>query len=194
MQNYIVFTEKKTLHVGSYEHQSCEIVTDSIDFSSKKWWNHIHAQANTELFFNMDFNSFKSKFKLIRAAGGLVRNNDSLLMIYRNNMWDLPKGWIEANEFPLQAALREVTEECGQMELIADSILPITTYHLYPLKGEVVLKETLWYLMTAYPPIALIPQRKEGITEASFKSYPEVEELMQQAYPMIRWIWGQISN
>ena len=115
-------------------------------------------------------------------------------MIYRNAMWDLPKGWIEADEYPLQAALREVTEECGQMELVAESIIPITTYHLYSLKGEIVLKETNWYLMSAAPPIALVPQRKEGITEAAFKTYPEVDELMQQAYPMIRWIWDEISE
>ena len=108
------------MHVGSYEHQSCEIVTDAVDFPSKKWWNQIHDQKNTALFFNMDFNSFKAKFKIIRAAGGIVRSNNSLLMIYRNAMWDLPKGWIEADEFPLQAALREVIEECGQMELVAD--------------------------------------------------------------------------
>ena len=193
-QNYIVFTEKKTLHVGSYEHQSCEIVTEAVDFPSKKWWNHIHDQTNTALFFNIDFNSFKAKFKIIRAAGGIVRSNNSLLMIYRNAMWDLPKGWIEADEFPLQAALREVVEECGQMELVAESIAPIKTYHLYPLKGQIVLKETHWFLMTAAPPISLVPQRKEGITEAVFKAYHEVDELMQHAYPMIRWIWDEISE
>jgi hypothetical protein len=48
--------------------------------------------------------------------------------------------------------------------------------------------------MTAAPPISLVPQRKEGITEAAFKAYHEVDELMQHAYPMIRWIWDEISE
>lgn len=182
------------MHVGSYEHQSCEIVTHAEPCSSKKWWNHIHDQANTSLFFEMDFQVFKSQFKLIQAAGGIVTYNNALLMIRRNGFWDLPKGWIEADEFPIQAALREVTEECGQMDLVVDSMVPIISYHLYRLKGEVVLKETYWYQMSASPPMALNPQRKEGITQAVFKPHNEVEELIQHTFPMIRWIWAQIPK
>ena len=33
-----------------------------------------------------------SKFKVIKAAGGLVRKKDKFLMIYRLKKWDLPKG------------------------------------------------------------------------------------------------------
>src|ERR1700712_370838 len=34
----------------------------------------------------------KSKFKIIKAAGGLIRKKDKFLMIYRMKKWDLPKG------------------------------------------------------------------------------------------------------
>ena len=43
-----------------------------------------------------NWNKFCSDFQIIHAAGGLVYNpNDQLLCIFRNNVWDLPKGKIE---------------------------------------------------------------------------------------------------
>ncbi len=193
-QNYIVFTEKKKLFVGSYEHQDCEIVTlDSLN-SSKKWWKSIHDQVNSQLYLNINFEDFKSRFKLIRAAGGIVVHENKLLMIYRNKCWDLPKGWIEAGEFPMKAALREVTEECGQLALTVDSLIPITTYHLYVLKGEVVLKETAWFTMSVDSSFALTPQRKEGITQVDFVDFSEVKQLIKDSYPMIKWIVDEIQK
>ena len=39
------------------------------------------------------FNQFKSSFKVIAAAGGVVKNKDNkTLFIYRLDKWDLPKG------------------------------------------------------------------------------------------------------
>jgi 8-oxo-dGTP pyrophosphatase MutT (NUDIX family) len=193
-QNYIVFTEKKKLFVGSYEHQDCEIVTLDPLSSSKKWWKSIHDQANSQLYFNINFEDFKSRFKLIRAAGGIVVHENELLMIYRNKCWDLPKGWIEGDEFPMQAALREVTEECGQLALTIDSLLPIITYHLYVLKGEVVLKETAWFYMSVDPGFKLTPQRKEGITKVDFVDLTEAKLRVKESYPMIQWIVEQIQK
>ena len=193
-QNYIVFTEKKQLFVGSYEHQDCEIVTSDHLNSSKKWWKSIHDQANSQLYLNINFEDFKSRFKLIRAAGGIVVHENKLLMIYRNTCWDLPKGWIEAGEFPMQAALREVTEECGQLALTVDSLIPITTYHLYVLKGEVVLKETAWFTMSVDSSFALTPQRKEGITQVDFVDFSQVKQLIKDSYPMIKWIVDEIQK
>jgi 8-oxo-(d)GTP phosphatase len=40
----------------------------------------------------------RSKFKVVKAAGGLVRKRDKFLMIYRMKKWDLPKGKIEKGE------------------------------------------------------------------------------------------------
>ena len=34
----------------------------------------------------------KKKFKVVKAAGGLVRKKEKVLMIYRMKKWDLPKG------------------------------------------------------------------------------------------------------
>ena len=39
-----------------------------------------------------NWNNLISEYKLIEAAGGLVLNsNKNILMIFRNDKWDLPK-------------------------------------------------------------------------------------------------------
>src|SRR4051812_43443270 len=40
----------------------------------------------------------ESKFKIVKAAGGLIRKKEKFLMIYRLKKWDLPKGKKEKNE------------------------------------------------------------------------------------------------
>ena len=43
-----------------------------------------------------NWEEFCSQFTLIKAAGGLVYNQENkLLMIFRNGKWDLPKGKVE---------------------------------------------------------------------------------------------------
>ena len=63
------------------------------------------------------FDFFSSHFHEIDAAGGLVVNNDKFLFIYKNNKWDLPKGKIEEKENSEKAALREVSEETGLVNI-----------------------------------------------------------------------------
>src|SRR5690349_14410386 len=55
----------------------------------------------------------RSKFKVVKAAGGLIRKKEKFLMIYRLKKWDLPKGKREKNEKYKQTAVREVQEECN---------------------------------------------------------------------------------
>ena len=55
----------------------------------------------------------------IQAAGGLLTRDAGrgleLMIVHRKRYddWSLPKGKVEANEEPLEAALREVREETG---------------------------------------------------------------------------------
>lgn len=111
---------------------------------------------------------FNSLFKNIDAAGGVVTNGDkAIMMIYRNDTWDLPKGKLEKGESIEEGALREVEEECGITDL--NLIKPITrTYHTYPLKGKVVLKCTHWFHMTSQQ-TDFVPQLDEGITKVEWK-------------------------
>ncbi|HLG03659.1 MAG TPA: NUDIX domain-containing protein, partial [Bacteroidia bacterium] len=89
----------------------------------------------------------QSRATLIEAAGGVVLNdNHELLLIFRKGKWDLPKGKMDAGETPQQAAMREVSEECGIGKLkIVRPLEP--TFHTYLEKGKFILKKTWWYEM-----------------------------------------------
>ncbi|MDH3650139.1 MAG: NUDIX hydrolase, partial [Saprospiraceae bacterium] len=95
------------------------------------------------------FTEFKSLFKVIKAAGGLVCNErDQLLFIHRLGRWDLPKGKRDKGEKNRRTALREVEEETGLKSEIIRKLGP--TYHTYKLdNGRRVLKKTVWYIMRA---------------------------------------------
>jgi ADP-ribose pyrophosphatase YjhB (NUDIX family) len=134
--------------------------------------------------------TMKKHFKVIKAAGGVVFNEDGhLLLIKRLGIWDLPKGKIEEGEEERIAAIREVHEECGINFLgLYKKLSP--TYHMYPLKGEWILKKTEWFKMMAWNSSDLVPQTEEDITEVrwvnenfirrkTFKTYESLSELMQ---------------
>ncbi len=132
------------------------------------------------------FKHFSAHFKSVEAAGGLVKNeNHELLMIYRNGMWDLPKGKIEKGESPSEAALREVCEETGIGYLEIGMKLK-STFHIYPLKEKMVLKRTHWYEMKSRDKKLLIPQLNEGITRAEWMKKEEVEEVMKNTYDSLK--------
>lgn len=123
--------------------------------------------------------------KLLKAAGGLVQNDGYFLWIYRNNIWDLPKGKIENNESITDAALREVKEECGLKGMIEISHKIIVTHHTYQLRDVKVLKETHWFFMHFDGVPNTIPQLEEGITQVSWKSKDESMSLALKSYPSI---------
>lgn len=135
-----------------------------------------------------DWKSFCTNMKVIPAAGGLVLNSkNEVLFIYRNGVWDLPKGWIEKGETIEIAAIREVEEECGIFNL--KLIKPIvTTYHIYFHKG-VKLKQTYWFLMTSDYQKELIPQIEEGITQVAFKNEAETVEVFKNSYENIKLVY-----
>ena len=129
--------------------------------------------------------TFCSLFQIMEAAGGLVRNDKSdLLMIFINGRWDLPKGKIEAGEEKDTAAIREVFEECCVAMLnLTDG--PFITYHVYPYHEHHVLKITYWYNMDCSDDAVPKPQQEEGITEAKWMNKDEVENALPQAYVSI---------
>jgi 8-oxo-dGTP pyrophosphatase MutT (NUDIX family) len=131
---------------------------------------------------------FLKKFRVIPAAGGLVLNSKKeILFIYRNNVWDLPKGWIEKGETIETAAIREVEEECGIFNLKLIKPL-VTTYHIYQHKG-LNLKQTHWFLMTSNYTKELTPQIEEGITQVAFKNEAEIEEVFKNTYQNIKLVY-----
>ena len=132
-------------------------------------------------------------FPIVEAAGGLVEHKDGrYLFIYRNNKWDLPKGKIQKNEKPIEAAIREVGEETRVSELIPVKPL-IVTFHIFKANKKYKLKKTNWYLMKSSFNSNLIPQIEENIIRAEWKKKEEIPQLLEQAYENIKLIFDFIN-
>jgi len=130
---------------------------------------------------------------VISAAGGLVVNpKKEILFIFRNGIWDLPKGWIEKGETIESTATREVEEECGVFNL--KIIKPLaTTYHIYYQEG-MNLKKTYWFLMSSDSNKELVPQIEEGITEVVFKNERDTEEALKNSYGNIKLVYDTFKE
>ncbi len=132
-------------------------------------------------------------FSCVDAAGGLVKHKDgSILFIYRNNKWDLPKGKIEKKEILTNAAIREVQEETGVGDLLLKKALPVT-YHIYNANGKYKIKKTHWFLMETNFTGQLVPQTEENIQMAVWKANTEIPILMQNAYENIKIVLEEIK-
>ncbi len=132
------------------------------------------------------FDKLRSQFRIIDAAGGVVRNNrGELLMIFRNNHWDLPKGKRDNGENIGETALREVEEECSIGELNLFDLID-TTYHTYHEQGEIVLKATHWFAMTHRGNTQPSPQAIEGIEKAEWTPVEKLNEYAESLFPSIR--------
>jgi 8-oxo-dGTP pyrophosphatase MutT (NUDIX family) len=132
------------------------------------------------------YNNFKNKFNIIEAAGGVVINsNREILFIYRNGVWDLPKGKIEKNEETDKAALREVQEECGITGLKIDRFLE-KTYHIYLIDEEYIFKKTHWYLMFSEFNDELTPQIEEGITKVEWIPEENLTKVLVNTFANIK--------
>ena len=120
------------------------------------------------------------------AAGGIVKNfNDEYLFIKRFGVWDFPKGKIEKNETPQQAAIREVEEETGVTGLKIIKAAP-DSWHIYPWQKDFVLKKTYWFLMKTEFKGDLKPQIEEDITEARWLTKEDAKKALLSSYRSLR--------
>jgi len=146
-------------------------------------------QQITYLFVHPDiksiFKNLVANMKIIYAAGGLVKNGKGdYLFIHRLGKWDLPKGKVDDGEKMREAAVREVEEECGiKVDYLGQKIS--TTYHVYTMKGKIVLKQTKWYDMGVNKAPNLIPQTEEDITEAVWLGKKDLDKVRENTYPLI---------
>ena len=122
----------------------------------------------------------KSKFKIVKAAGGLVRKGSKVLMIYRMKKWDLPKGKINKKEKKKEAAIREVEEECN-IKVDLDYKL-CATWHTYTMNGKQMLKKTTWYAMTCTDASKMAPQVEEEIEEVKWLRPKDVYLALKNTY------------
>ena len=131
------------------------------------------------------FPEFCSHFTEITAGGGLVRNREGqYLLIYRHELWDLPKGKQEPGETIETCALREVEEETGLHELQLGRLICIT-HHTYQLFGQKILKHTYWDAMSDDREEPLLPQLEEDISRAEWVEKERLPEYLEGTYPSI---------
>jgi 8-oxo-dGTP pyrophosphatase MutT (NUDIX family) len=163
-----------------YKYRNTEDLKELIDFYRNL------KRIDTLFIFHHDLDElqerFKSCFYTVQAAGGLVCDEkDRYLFIKRRGKWDLPKGKVNEGESIPDAAIREVSEECGLTSLEIVSPM-MSTYHCYWIDGQSYLKRTSWFDMKATGNEPLVPQSEEDITEVRWVSKDDVREITRNTY------------
>ena len=118
------------------------------------------------------------------SSGGVVyrwfNGEPRFLLIrdpYRN--WGLPKGHIEGGESPEEAALREVAEESGLVELAVVTQLPTIDWHF---RDRVTLIHQSRHLFLLESPAGEpVPQHDEGITACTWRSIDDALRIVSYA-------------
>jgi 8-oxo-dGTP pyrophosphatase MutT (NUDIX family) len=127
------------------------------------------------------------------SSGGVVYRFDGsepVFLLIRDpyNNWGLPKGHLEGEETPEEAALREVEEETGLVKLNVVAELPTIDWY-YRDQGRLIHKFCHFYLLEAGPG-ETCPQLDEGITECIWRplqlalqtlSYANAREVLRAA-------------
>lgn len=132
-------------------------------------------------------------FHFMEAAGGIVKRNDTYLFIERFGVWDIPKGKIEKNEQPWEAAIREVEEECG-IEKPTISHFIGHTFHTYMYKAKPTLKKNWWYALNYDGDQTLKPQEEESITQAIWVDKNKWKMIESNTYASIREVLKQAKD
>ncbi|MBN08821.1 MAG: NUDIX hydrolase [Flavobacteriaceae bacterium] len=150
-------------------------------------------KTNKVYYYHSDFEKLskhlEKKFKIVEAAGGMVKNSDGkYLMIYRKNKWDLPKGHLRRKELIMDAAIREVIEETNVKGLIIKRKLP-TTYHIFRKDKFYFIKKTYWFFMYSNYKGSLTPQKKEKIEKAVWVDELEISKCMKNMYANIKTLY-----
>jgi 8-oxo-dGTP pyrophosphatase MutT (NUDIX family) len=184
-QKVVLLTQSTPKQAEKYEQ------LDQQSFDLKTLYNKVSGDNPKAYYYVLcdDVKAFFKKVKksvtLVEAAGGLVKSKkDGYLFIFRNGKWDLPKGKLEKGEKPKEGAVREVEEECGiSIDECGKKI--VNTYHVYTLKGAVVLKKTYWFKMKYDGKAKLKPQIEEGITEVRWMGKKDINLVAGNTFPSI---------
>jgi 8-oxo-(d)GTP phosphatase len=131
----------------------------------------------------------KSRFTVIKAAGGVVTKGQRILFIFRLGKWDLPKGKFDKGETPQECAVREVEEECAIKVKLGPEICK--TWHTYTHNRKSILKKTYWYAMENLNDSTMRPQKEEGIDEIRWLNHYEAKVALINSYPSMRYLYKQ---
>jgi len=115
------------------------------------------------------------------SAGGIVfrrqpdRSARFLLIRDPYEHWGFPKGHLEGEETPAEAAFRESMEETGLTDLMLLGPIRIIDWH-FRFKGRYIHKFCHFFLFES-PGAEVIPQQDEGITDFRWLT---IEEALEQ--------------
>lgn len=199
-QMYKVFFNERLIGICQEEKLAKQYPFVRFDLSAndvdiKNWFNSFKDEDIEEIFLlhpypELFFKIFRSAFTEMPAAGGVLFSRESILFIFRNGKWDLPKGKIDQNEKAEDAAIREVSEECGIKG--HEIVKPLrSTYHIYELqendfKSKWIFKETFWFEMSYNRQDKAVPQLDEGITDVRWISADELKMVLENSYKNIK--------
>lgn len=205
MQNYKVFINNRLIFFGQkQELPNIELAGADFQTISLLELPQIIAQIKTNLIetnywvshINTEeaFKEFTSYFEVWSAAGGIVKNSKSeILMIHRFGKWDFPKGHLEENESVSEGAVREVIEETGIDS--ANIITPLPcTYHIYSFHQDWIVKKTYWYLMQSDFQGKLVPQMEEDILAAIWVPNYALHEYICKSYPALQFLIAGVEK
>ena len=192
MQIYKVFDSKSEIIFSPKKSITNSINIDHLSEVSK--FNKINKFHFNYITTNplKSMQSWYSDCEFVKASGGIVIRNKNYLWIYRNGIWDLPKGKLEYLEDFETAALREVKEECGLDSSLKIEKLIYISFHTYTENSKKFLKRTNWYEMSYSGSENVSPQAEEGIEKVEWLSLEESILKSNESFKSIKEVWNSL--
>ena len=175
-----IITKKLFSRVLIYDATIATVV-DLLKKMTDKKFKKIYSITITLKRFKYVLKHVKKMFKIIKAGGGVVKNNnDQILFIYRLKKWDLPKGKLDKGETIRDCAKREVEEETKVKVNLKQKI--ISTWHTYTRNKKFILKKTTWFKMDCVDDSKMKPQKKEKIEKVEWMNNSTIKEILLNSY------------
>ena len=175
-----IVTKKLFSRVLIYDATIATVV-DLLKKMTDKKFKKIYSITITLKRFKYVLKHVKKMFKIIKAGGGVVKNNnDQILFIYRLKKWDLPKGKLDKGETIRDCAKREVEEETKVKVNLKQKI--ISTWHTYTKNKKFILKKTTWFKMDCVDDSKMKPQKKEKIEKVEWMNNSTIKEILLNSY------------
>ncbi len=175
-----IVTKKLFSRVLIYDATIATVV-DLLKKMTDKKFKKIYSITITLKRFKYVLKHVKKMFKIIKAGGGVVKNNnDQILFIYRLKKWDLPKGKLDKGETIRDCAKREVEEETKVKVNLKQKI--ISTWHTYTRNKKFILKKTTWFKMDCVDDSKMKPQKKEKIEKVEWMNNSTIKEILLNSY------------
>jgi|TARA_B100000029_G_scaffold182894_1_gene180535 ADP-ribose pyrophosphatase YjhB (NUDIX family) len=160
---------------------SINTIVDLLKKMTNKKFKKIYSITITLKEYRKVIKKLKKMFKIIKAAGGVVKNSkDEILFIYRLKKWDLPKGKLDKGETIKECAKREVEEETKVSVSCGNKI--VSTWHTYTRNKKFILKKTTWYKMNSLDDSGMKPQKKENIEKVEWMEHSTINDILLNSY------------